>query len=114
MHKSLKPKNKHWQIQLYLIGKIIQEQCSLQNVRQDRKFVLSGGQSKYFINFIFPLFCKSFTMCSPGIEDMCEYTFKQIHENAKKCYISQMHASYTCQHFENTFLHLTNYIFLIG
>lgn len=45
-------------------------------------------------------------MCSPGIEAMCEYTFKQIHENAKKKkkYISQMHASYKCQHFENTFL----------
>ncbi len=73
---------------------------------RDRMFVLSGGQSKYFISFIFPLFCKSLTMCSPGIEDMSEHTFKQIHENAKKNYISQMHASYKCQHFENTFLHL--------
>ncbi len=34
---------------------------------------------------------KSLTMCSPGIEDVCKNTFKQIHKNAKQFYISQMH-----------------------
>ncbi len=79
------------------------------------RFVLSGGQSKYLINFIFPLICTSLTMCSPGIEDVCKNTFKQIHKNAQQFYTSQMHASYKCQHFENTFyLYVDKFNFFIG